>query len=154
MQNRKEGISAVDNGNGPSGENLSGQREEAPTGGNGSLSEPASSFGTVLKAVKSPLSVFGLAMLICNAVFSLAAAMMDSLDAFIYSIHTFLAIVFAFIIIALWSPRSLYHPREMDGLEAQVPEVKHSRLIVTGLIVFGGCVYTAYQVFKVIYLGR
>ena len=70
-------------------------------------------FPTIISSLRSPLSMFGLAMLICNAVFSLSAGLMNNLDAYIYSIHTFLSIVFAFIMIAIWSPRSLYHPSEL-----------------------------------------
>lgn len=102
----------------------------------------------IIASLKSPLSVFGLAMLICNAVFSVSAAVMKSLDAFVYSIHTFLAIVFAFVIIAIWSPRSLYHPSELVGLEKELPEIKHSRYVITGVFLLSGFSYAAYQVYK------
>lgn len=49
---------------------------------------------TIISSLRSPMSVFGLSMLICNAVFSTSAAIMNNLEVFIYSIHTFLAIVF------------------------------------------------------------
>jgi hypothetical protein len=87
-------------------------------------------------------------MLICNAVFSVSAALMANLDAFIYSIHTFLAIVFAFIAIAIWSPGSLYHPAELAGLEREVPEPRHSRLIITLVILLSGFAYAGYQIHK------
>jgi len=87
----------------------------------------------IIASLKSPLSVFGLAMLICNAVFSVSAAVMNNLEAFTYSIHTFLAIVFAFVIIAIWSPRSLYHPSELVGLDKELAEIKHSKWVITGI---------------------
>jgi hypothetical protein len=102
----------------------------------------------IIRSLKSPLSVFGLAMLVCNAVFSMAAAFMKDLDAFIYSVHTFLAIVFAFIAIAIWSPRSLYHPAELAGVEQEVPEGKHSKLIITLIILLSGFSYAGYQMYR------
>lgn len=49
---------------------------------------------TIFSSLRSPMSVFGLSMLICNAVFSTSAAIMNNLEVFIYLIHSFLAIVF------------------------------------------------------------
>ena len=106
------------------------------------------SFPAIISSLRSPLSMFGLVMLICNAVFSLSAAMMDDINAFIYAIHTFLGIVFAFILIAIWSPRSLYHPAELKGLEDQLPEIKNSRQIITIVLLIGAFSYAGYQIFK------
>jgi len=105
-------------------------------------------YPAIIGSLKSPLSIFGLAMLICNAVFSMSAAFMKNLDAFIYSIHTFLAIVFSFIAIAIWSPRSLYHPAEFASMEQDVPEPKYSKIILTLVILLAGFSYTGYQIYK------
>ena len=105
-------------------------------------------YSAIISSLRSPMSVFGLAMLICNAVFSTSAAIMNSLEAFIYSIHTFLAIVFSFVIIAIWSPRTLYHPSELKGLEKEVPEIKNSRLIITLVMLLAALSYAAYQLYK------
>jgi hypothetical protein len=88
-------------------------------------------YAGIISSLRSPMSMFGLAMLICNAIFSTSAVIIQDLNAFNYSIHTFLAIVFLFVIIAIWSPRTLYHPADLKGLEKEVPEIKHSRLIIT-----------------------
>lgn len=71
----------------------------------------------ILAATGSPLKLFALTVLVCNSVFALAAAWMRSLEAFTYSLHLFLAVVACFVLTALWSPRSLYHPRELVELE-------------------------------------
>lgn len=105
-------------------------------------------YSAIISSLRSPMSLFGLAMLICNAVFSTSAAIMNNLEAFIYSIHAFLAIVFLFVIIAIWSPRTLYHPAELKDLENELPESKHSRLIITLVVLFSGIVYSAYQIYK------
>jgi FtsH-binding integral membrane protein len=91
------------------------------------------------------MSMFGLAMLICNAIFSTSAVIMKNLNAFNYSIHTFLAIVFLFVIIAIWSPRTLYHPADLKGLEKEVPEIKHSRVIITLIMFLAVSAYAIYQ---------
>ncbi|WP_394170710.1 hypothetical protein [Saccharospirillum alexandrii] len=103
---------------------------------------------TIISSLRSPMSVFGLSMLICNAVFSTSAAIMNNLEAFIYSIHTFLAIVFLFVIIAIWSPRTLYHPADLKGLDKDLPDINHSRLIITLVLLLAGFSYTAYQLYK------
>ena len=106
------------------------------------------SFPAIISSLRSPLSVFGLAMLICNAVFSLSAALMGNLQAFIYAIPTFMGIVFAFIFIAIWCPRSLYHPSELKGIDKELPEIKHSQLIVTIVLIIGFLSYAGYQMQK------
>jgi hypothetical protein len=72
---------------------------------------PKAGWPTILAATGSPLKVFALTVLVCNSFFGVAAAWMDDLEAFTSSIHMFLAIVAAFVLTALWSPRSLYHPQ-------------------------------------------
>lgn len=105
-------------------------------------------YPAIISSLRSPLSMFGLAMLICNAVFSLSAGLMGDLNAFIYAIHTFLGIVFAFIMIAIWSPRSLYHPSELKGNSSEIPEIKNSRLIITIVLLIVIFSYAAYQMYK------
>jgi hypothetical protein len=106
------------------------------------------SYPAIISSLRSPMSMFGLAMLICNAVLSTSAVIMKNLEAFIYSIHAFLAIVFLFVIIAIWSPRTLYHPSDLKGLEKEIPEIKHARLIITLVFLLAAFTYAAYQVYK------
>jgi hypothetical protein len=106
------------------------------------------SYPAIISSLRSPMSMFGLAMLICNAVLSTSAVIMTNLEAFIYSIHAFLAIVFLFVIIAIWSPRTLYHPSDLKGLEKEIPEIKHARLIITLVFLLAAFTYAAYQVYK------
>jgi hypothetical protein len=102
-------------------------------------------YAGIISSLRSPMSMFGLAMLICNAVFSTSAAIMGDIEAFKYSIHAFLAIVFLFVIIAIWSPRTLYHPSDLKGLDKEVPEIKNSRLIITLILLLAAFSYVAYQ---------
>jgi FtsH-binding integral membrane protein len=102
-------------------------------------------YAGIISSLRSPMSTFGLAMLICNAIFSTSAVIIQDLNAFNYSIHTFLAIVFLFVIIAIWSPRTLYHPADLKGLEKDAPEIKHSRLIITLIMLLAVSAYAVYQ---------
>jgi hypothetical protein len=105
-------------------------------------------FPAVISSLRSPLSMFGLAMLICNAIFSLSAALLGEMEAFIYAIHTFLGIVFAFVMIAIWCPKSLYHPSELKDIENELPEIKNSRFIITIVLLVGLFSYAGYQIRK------
>ncbi|MGF1640808.1 MAG: hypothetical protein ACFCUO_07655 [Rhodospirillales bacterium] len=83
-------------------------------------SEPTANAGwsRIMAATGSPLKLFALIVLVCNAVFAVAAASMGDLLAFTYALHMFLAVVASFVLIALWSPRSLYHPKELLEIRA------------------------------------
>lgn len=67
----------------------------------------------VMRATGSPLKMFALIVLICNSAFGVAAAWAYGPDVFIYTLHTFLAVVASFVAIVLWSPRSFYSPSEL-----------------------------------------
>jgi len=70
----------------------------------------------LVKATASPLKLFALIVLICNSVFGVAAAWSYDESVFIYTLHTFLFVIGAFVLIALWSPRSFYSPSELAEL--------------------------------------
>lgn len=52
------------------------------------------------------------------------------------------------MIIAIRSPRALYHPVDLTGLDKGLPDIKHSRLIITLVLLLAGFSYTAYQLYK------
>ncbi len=99
------------------------------------------------------MKLFALTVLVCNSVFGVAAAWMESLEAFKYSIHMFLGVVAAFVLTALWSPRSLYHPKELleirnlqrEGEEDTNLFPVERPWIPTILIVAGVIFYAVYQ---------
>lgn len=81
----------------------------------------------LVNATGSPLKLFALIVLICNSGFGIAAAWAYNSDVFIYTLHTFLFVVAAFVLIALWSPRSFYPPSELAvlrELELRHPQEK------------------------------
>ncbi len=110
----------------------------------------------ILAATGSPLKLFALTVLVCNSVFGVAAAWMENLEAFKYSIHMFLGIVAAFVLTALWSPRSLYHPKELLEISNLQREGKEDKKLfpvdrpwVPTILIVGGVIfYAAYQFAK------
>lgn len=107
----------------------------------------------VLAATGSPLKLFALIVLVCNTVFGVAAASTGKLEAFTYSVHMFLAIVASFVLIALWSPRSLYHPKELLELKELEKEYDDGERLMppdrpwvaTAILVVGVIFYALYQ---------
>jgi hypothetical protein len=107
----------------------------------------------ILAATGSPLKLFALIVLVCNTVFGVAAAWTGKLEAFTYSVHMFLAIVASFVLIALWSPRSLYHPKELLELRELEKDYKDDEKLMppdrpwvaTVVLVAGVIFYGLYQ---------
>jgi len=100
----------------------------------------------ILAAIGSPLKFFALAIIVCNTIFGVAAATMKDPSNFKYSIHMFLAIVGAVLLVALWSPRSLYHPSELENIpDNKLP--KENSKAATVFILVGLAAYITYQIF-------
>lgn len=98
----------------------------------------------ILPKVVSPMKLFALVIMICNSTFAVVAATMKDHQGFVYSIHMFLAIVGAFTLIALWSPRSLYHPNELLNIpDDQMPQERPG--IATIIMCAGAVGYAVYQ---------
>lgn len=53
------------------------------------------------------------------------------MEAFNYSIHLFLGIVGAFTLIALWNPRVLYHPKDIERYQESLKEKKYANITIT-----------------------
>lgn len=66
--------------------------------------------------INSPLRFFGLISLICDSIFAICASYLKEPQLFIYCIHMFIAIISMLTITALWCPRSLYHPSDLNDV--------------------------------------
>lgn len=110
----------------------------------------------LVRATGSPLKLFALIVLICNSAFGVAASIAFNATVFIYTLHTFLFVVAAFVLIALWSPRSFYPPNELAiliELEIQNPEYKThfppAKPIIPSLILGAFVIlYSLYQIYE------
>lgn len=106
-------------------------------------------YSTILQVIGSPLRFFGLTALICSAAFSIGAGILKNERAFVYCIHMFLAIIGLFATIAVWCPRSLYHPSELTSLGNQLPQ--NSTLpvaIISILVLLIYMLYTFYDMYQ------
>ena len=97
----------------------------------------------VLSCATSPLVLFAMAILVCNAVFAVCAAKLKDPESFKYSIHMFLGLIFFFGSIVLWSPGYLYHPAEVKGLD-----LPQNPWIPTCTTFVGILIYMAYHGWK------
>jgi hypothetical protein len=98
-------------------------------------------YSEILKLIGSPLHFLALTALICSAAFSIGAGLLRDKDSFAYCIHMFLAIVGLFVLIAIWCPEALYHPRELEGLNLNLP---HRPEMVTMAGLLGLASYMCY----------
>ena len=101
---------------------------------------------TLVDKVTSPLKFFALVVLVCNTIFGAVAALSKQYDIFVFSIHMFLGIVGAFILMAIWAPRSLYHPQDLRNVEHLLPEHDNPKVVtwILGVALVG---YVAYRIY-------
>jgi hypothetical protein len=97
----------------------------------------------VLLAVNSPLTLFALAILICNMVFTVCATRLNDTVLFKYCIHMFLGIVLFVGSIVLWCPRCLY-----DATRAWTSDVPYNPWAPTFISLVGFVIYVAYHGWK------
>lgn len=90
----------------------------------------------IIAVVSSPLSLFTLIILVCNAVFAICATKLRDKDSFKYCIHMFLAIVFFFGTIVLWSPAYLYPPSEVKQFNLQPNPLAPTVCAFAGVIIY------------------
>ncbi len=104
------------------------------------------SWPNIISVVGSPLKLFSLIILVCSTVFCIFAGVSDDKENFKYTIHMFLGIVAGFLLLALWCPKLLYHPKELQGLGGDIVGSLESKPIIpTVLITFGAIGYMIYQ---------
>ena len=97
----------------------------------------------IITAVDSPIGIFVISFLVCNAVFAVCAAKFNDQTSLKYCMHMFLGVLFFFGSILLWSPAHLYHPSELKGLN--IP----SRPWIPTIATFAGVlIYMAYYGIK------
>jgi hypothetical protein len=99
---------------------------------------------SILALTGSPMTFLALCAIICNSVFSIGAAVLGDPASFKYCIHMFLAVVGVLALTALWSPRSLYHPKDLKGLPPEEMP-KNRPWIPTAFLFLGLFGYMAYQ---------
>lgn len=96
----------------------------------------------IIPLISSPMSLFALIILVCNVIFAICATVLKDKELFKYCIHMFLAVVFFFGTIVLWSPACLYHPSEVEKFK-----IEQNSWIPTLANIICVMIYMGYQVF-------
>ncbi len=104
-------------------------------------------YATILQVIGSPLRFFGLTAIVCSTAFSIGAGILKNERAFVYCIHMFLAIIGLFAAIAVWCPRSLYHPTELTNLGNQLPPNSPYPVALISIIVLA--IYIVYKLYAI-----
>jgi formate hydrogenlyase subunit 4 len=99
----------------------------------------------ILRAVKSPLSFLTFSAIICETVFGIVGAFTDNPEIIIFSMHMFLAIVGALILIAVWCPKSLYHPNDIKDIDIDHEDDNTGKWVVTISLAFALIAYMIYM---------
>jgi hypothetical protein len=104
---------------------------------------------TALKA-KTPINIFAIAMMACASILGGSATLVDScesLTAFKYSIHAFIAISGMFFLALLFCRKGIYHPQDLEKLSPEVRRDlgKDRPALAAVLIIIILAVYGAYQ---------
>ena len=115
---------------------------DPPTDSSDAPKEDDQGWGGIIRSIQSPLSMFALVVLVCNSVFAIGAAKLGLIEAFTYSIHLFLGIVGSFTLIALWYPRVLYHPKDVEKYGMILKEKKYANIVITIVLISILGVYT------------
>jgi hypothetical protein len=106
----------------------------------------------ILRAVKSPLGFLTFSAIVCEMVFGIVGALNDNPEIIIFSMHMFLAIVGALILIAVWCPRSLYHPNDIRDIDIDHGDDNTGKWVVTISLGFALIAYMVYMIIKNNYL--
>jgi|GEM_PF-2303653 len=102
----------------------------------------------ILSAIKSPLGFLTFSAIVCEMVFGAVGAWQDKPHIIIFAMHMFLAIVGALILVAVWCPGSLYHPKDIEGLNIESTNDNTGKWVVTislGAALIFYMVYRLYQ---------
>jgi hypothetical protein len=75
-------------------------------------------------------------------VFGIVGAFTDNPEIIIFSMHMFLAIVGALILIAVWCPKSLYHPNDIKDIDIDHGDDNTGKWVVTIPVIIGNAVFS------------
>ena len=105
----------------------------------------------IIKFVRSPLRFFVLAALIADTTFVwVASSRCADGELLKFSIHMFLAIVAALVLVAVWCPKALYHPSELEDEKRKdiFKDRPAGPWVVTTALLIGVVIYAYYYMNK------
>jgi ribose/xylose/arabinose/galactoside ABC-type transport system permease subunit len=109
-----------------------------------------SAWGAVTRS-KTPINLFAIAMMCCAAIFGMSATQIEnanSLIAFTYTLHTFLAVSGMFFVTILFCRKGVYHPDDLakakrDGLSDFGEDRPVIAAVLIALMLIAYCFYHA-----------
>ena len=102
----------------------------------------------LIPAIRSPLSFLAFAAIIADTVFGITGVIQDDQTTIVFTMHMFLAIVATVVLLALWSPKSLYRPEEVKDIAEEQLVDKTGRWVVTIVLSLAMVIYMAYRITK------
>lgn len=108
----------------------------------------------VVSRAKTPINIFAVAMMTCAAILGMSATQVnspESLKAFTYTLHIFLAVTGMFFVTILFCRKGVYHPDDLakakrEGLDDLGEDKPEIAAIAIGLMLLA---YGLYQAFFV-----
>ena len=107
---------------------------------------------SAVNKAKTPTNIFAIAMMACASVLGGSATLVEScesLTAFTYTIHAFLAVSGMFFLSLLFCRKGIYHPQDLDTVSPEVRSelgvdrpITAAVLIVIVMLAYGGYQYT------------
>ncbi len=110
-----------------------------------------SSAWSAVSRSRTPINLFAIAMMCCASILGMSATQIDtpeSLKAFTYTLHVFMAVTGMFFVTILFCRKGVYHPDDLakakrDGLSDEMgPD---QPMIAAVLIIIMLCAYAAFQ---------
>lgn len=78
---------------------------------------------SVANSARTPINIFAIAMMACASVLGGSATLVEScesLTAFTYTIHAFIAVSGMFFLALLFCRKGIYHPQDLDKVSSDV----------------------------------
>ncbi len=109
----------------------------------GSTTEPRSFLHGAWAAVtrsKTPINLFAIAMMSCAAILGMSATQVESdnsLTAFTYTLHTFLAVAGMFFVTILFCRKGIYHPEDLAKAKRNgISDLGEDRPVIAAVLIF------------------
>ncbi len=102
---------------------------------------------------RTPINIFAIAMMACASVLGGSATLVEnceSLTAFTYTIHAFIAVSGMFFLSMLFCRKGIYHPQDLDKVSPEVRrELGRDRPVIAAILIslmmlaYGGYQYNS-----------
>ena len=93
----------------------------------------------VANKAKTPINIFAIAMMACASILGGSATLVEScesLTAFTYTIHAFIAVSGMFFLAMLFCRKGIYHPQDLEKVSSEVrSELGRDRPVIAAVLI-------------------